>query len=68
MSKKIMNKKMTTKSKIIRRGPAPFRAVQLRITRAISPETRAMIDEKFPHERSLEIRALNKEAIPPQSI
>ena len=68
ISKKIMNRKMTTKRRMIRKGPAPFSAVQLRITRAISPETKAMIDEKFPHDRSLEIRALNKEAIPPQSI
>ena len=59
---------MTTKRRMIRRGPAPFRAVQLRITRAMSPETKAMIDEKFPHDKSLVISALNKEAIPPQSI
>ena len=63
-----MNRKIVTNSKMNLNGPAPFRAVQLRITRAMSPETKAMIAEKFPHERLLDMSALKREAIPPHSI
>ena len=63
-----MNRKTITTSRMILRGPAPLSAVQFRITRAMSPDTIAMIAEKFPHDRLLEIRALKREAIPPHSI
>ena len=63
-----MNRKIVTNSKMNLKGPAPFRAVQLRITRAMSPETKPMIAEKLPHERLLETSALKREAIPPHSI
>ena len=60
--------KMNTMANIrqILHGPAPASAFQLRITIASNPERRAMIDEKAPHERSLDTSALKIEAIPPQ--